>query len=82
MWFYLQNEYHRLRALASGNNQPNLNAQKIKNYPIVVPPLKIQNKIADHIQNLKNEIQTLKQQAEQNQELALSEFEAEIFNAS
>ncbi len=82
LWFYLQNEYDRLRALASGNNQPNLNSQKIKTYPIVIPPLTIQNKIATHIQTLKNEIQTLKQQAEQNQKLALSEFEAEIFNAS
>ncbi|WP_143108689.1 restriction endonuclease subunit S [Bathymodiolus thermophilus thioautotrophic gill symbiont] len=82
LWFYLQNEYDNLRALASGNNQPNLNSQKIKNYPIVVPPLEVQNKIASHIQNLKNEIQGLKQQAEQNQKEALSEFEAEIFNAA
>ncbi len=80
LWFYLQNEYDRLRALASGNNQPNLNAQKIKNYPIIMPPLEIQNKIATHIQSLKNDIKDLKQQAEQNQQLALSEFEAEIFN--
>ncbi len=79
LWFYLQNEYQRLRALASGNNQPNLNAQKIKNYPIILPPLKIQNKIANHIQNIKNDIQTLKQQAEQNQKNALIEFEREIF---
>lgn len=79
LWFYLQNEYDRLRALASGNNQPNLNAQKIKNYSIVLPPLEIQDKIASHIQNLKDEIQILKQQAEQNKKDALSEFEAEIF---
>ncbi len=82
LWFYLQNEYHRLRALASGNNQPNLNSQKIKNYPIVIPPLKIQNQIAEHIQNIKNEIQTLKRQAEQNPKDAMIEFEEEIFNAS
>ncbi|WP_369177699.1 restriction endonuclease subunit S [Candidatus Thiodubiliella endoseptemdiera] len=82
VWFYLQNEYHNLRALASGNNQPNLNSQKIKTYPIVIPPLEIQNKIANHIQAIKNEIQDLKQQAEYNKTLALKELEAEIFNAS
>ncbi len=60
----------------------NIAQPALKNLQVPLPPLKIQNKIATHIQTLKNEIQTLKQQSEQNQKLALSEFEAEIFNAS
>lgn len=39
LWYYLQGEYYRLRALAYGNNQPNLNASIINNYPIVIPPI-------------------------------------------
>ncbi len=66
----------------SGAVVQNLNIEIVKNIKIPLPPLKIQNQIAEHIQGIKNEIQTLKQQAEQNQKNALSEFEAEIFNAS
>jgi type I restriction enzyme S subunit len=57
----------------------NLNIQTVKITKIPLPPLKIQNKIAEHIQNIKNEMQVLKQQAEQNKKNALNEFEAEIF---
>ena len=34
LWFYLQMQYDDIRALASGNNQPNLNIEKIKNYEV------------------------------------------------
>jgi type I restriction enzyme S subunit len=51
----------------------------LENLQIPVPPLEIQNKITNRIQNIKNEIQVLKQQAEQNKKDALNEFEAEIF---
>lgn len=43
LWYYLQGEYYRLRALAYGNNQPNLNASIINNYPIVIPPIISEN---------------------------------------
>ncbi len=66
----------------SGAVVQNLNIEIVKNIKIPLPPLTIQNQIAEHIQGIKNKIKTLKQQAEQNQKLALSEFEAEIFNAS
>ncbi|CAC9562924.1 Type I restriction-modification system, specificity subunit S [uncultured Gammaproteobacteria bacterium] len=52
----------------------------LENLQIPLPPLEIQNKIAKRIQGLKDDIKNLKQQAEQNQQLALSEFEVEIFN--
>ncbi len=80
LWFYLQNEYNRIRELSSGNNQPNLNAQKIKDYPLVLPPINIQNEIADEIKSFKNEIKSLNQQSEQNKNLAIQDFEREIFN--
>lgn len=54
----------------------------LENLKIPLPPLEIQNKIANHIQSLKDEIKDLKQQSQDNKNLALREFETEIFNAS
>jgi len=79
LWLYFRNEYNRLRELASGNNQPNLNAQMIKDYRVVVPSLKIQNEIANIIEKMKAKIKTLQQQAEENRKLAIEGFEKEIF---
>jgi len=59
---------------------PIMNQEKIANILIELPPLRTQIKIANHIQIIKNEIKELNQQAEQNQQLALSEFEVEIFS--
>ena len=79
LWFYLMNEYHRLRELASGNNQPNLNADMIKNYTVVIPPFKIQETIVKEITKRKEKIQELKQEAIKNRKNAIKEFEEEIF---
>ena len=73
---------HQITNHMKGARMPRIGEDVFKNLQIPLPPLKIQNKIASHIKNIKNEIQTLKQQAEQNQKLALNEFEAEIFNES
>ncbi|MBR5169088.1 MAG: restriction endonuclease subunit S [Muribaculaceae bacterium] len=75
LWYYLQSRYHDLRSLASGNNQPNLNAGKIKNYDVVIPPLAIQNEIATHIEQQKSKAKELKQKAQAMREAAIKEFE-------
>lgn len=79
LWFYLMNEYERLRELASGNNQPNLNSQMIKDYKVVIPPLNIQNKIVESIKQMKSEIKIFQQQAYDSRKSALEEFEKAIF---
>ena len=79
LWYYLQGRYHDLRSLASGNNQPNLNAGKINNYDVVVPPMDIQNEIVAHIKEQKTIAKQLKQKAQIIRENALKEFENEIF---
>ena len=79
LWYYLQSRYHDLRSMASGNNQPNLNAGKINNYTVVLPPIDIQKKIVIHIQEQKAQIKRLKQQAETLRKDALVEFEKAIF---
>lgn len=70
---------HQITNHMKGARMPRIGESIFKNLQIPLPPLEIQNQIASHIQNIKNEIQSLKQQAEQNQKNALSEFEAEIF---
>ena len=82
LWVFLLNEYDRLRELASGNSQPNLNAQMIKNYPVIIPPVRIQKKIIDMVSGIKLQIKDLKNQAEQNQITAIKEFELEIFTTA
>lgn len=79
LWYYLMNEYHRLRELASGNNQPNLNAEMIKNYKVIIPPFEIQEKIVLEIKRIKDEVKILKEKAELNRQNAIKEFEKEIF---
>jgi len=64
---------------ASGAVVQNLNIEIVKNIKIPLPPLKVQQKVANHIQTIENKIQTLSQEAKRNQKSALSEFEAEIF---
>ena len=56
LWFYLQSEYFNLRALASGNNQPNLNAEMIASYPVPLPPLEIQRDLVARVEARRAEI--------------------------
>ena len=69
-----------MRELASGTNQPNLNAQMIKNYKIVVPPIETQKKIISHYQIENNKINEIKSRAELRVRKSLYEFESKIFN--
>lgn len=79
LWYYLQGRYDDLRSLASGNNQPNLNAGKINNYDVVVPPMDVQNEMVAHIKEQKTLAKQLRQKAKEMRENALKEFENEIF---
>ena len=81
LWIYLQSEYEGLRKLASGNNQPNLNAQMIASYVIPLPSLSIQKQIVSHVSALKSEIKRLKATAEALRRQAKDDFEAEVFDA-
>lgn len=38
--------YDKLRGMAKGGNQPNLNAGLIKSFPVLLPPLELQNRFA------------------------------------
>lgn len=79
LWAYLMNEYDRLRALASGNNQPNLNAEMIKNYPVIIPDLDMQQAIINDFFEKKGQQKQAKTQAKILREQAIEEFEKAVF---
>ena len=80
LWAYLMGEYHRLREMASGNNQPNLNAQMIKDYPVIIPPINIQSEIIETIKSIKSNIVKNKELLTNILLEAEQEFENAIFS--
>ncbi len=46
LWQYMMLSYDKLRDMAMGGNQPNLNAGIIKKFPVLLPPSELQNEIA------------------------------------
>lgn len=79
LWYFLQGRYDDLRSMASGNNQPNLNAGKINNYDVVVPPMDVQKEMVAYIKEQKALSKLLKQKATSMRKEALIEFENELF---
>ena len=49
MWKYFQLSYDKLRGLAQGAGQPNLNGNMIKNFKVLVPPIELQNTYVDFV---------------------------------
>ena len=46
LWRYMILSYDKLRDMAKGGNQPNLNIGIIKNFPVLKPPIELQNDFA------------------------------------
>ena len=80
LWAYLQGEYKRIRALAYGNNQPNLNAQMIKDYPVFLPSLEKQRELANKFFEIKTQIKDLRTNATTLREKAKTDFETKVFS--
>lgn len=79
---FLQSFYgiEQLKEKMTGGLYPAITLTELKTIKIPNPDIQIQNKIALHIKQLKDEIKSLKEQSMKNQSLALKEFEKEIFN--
>jgi restriction endonuclease S subunit len=76
LWYYLMSEYEDLRDLASGNNQPNLNAAMIANYPVPLPPLDVQRDIIRRVEAGRAEIARERESAQRQAREAEAEVEA------
>lgn len=49
LWQYMILSYDRLRNLAKGGNQPNLNIGVIKKFLVLMPPIELQNQFASFV---------------------------------
>lgn len=78
LWYFLMSQYDNMRALASGNNQPNLNADMISNLRIPVPPLAEQQQIMERVAAGRAEIAREREAAEHIAKLIHAEIEALI----
>ena len=80
LWLYLQSQTDKLKSMAYGGAQPNINAGIVANYEIPIPPLAIQNEIVEHISALRAEQKNLQQQASNLRTQAQQQFVQTIFN--
>ena len=78
VYYWLCNSYEVLKAMGEGS-QNNINGQKIKNFPIPIPPLEVQEEIvkildrfADYAAELQAELQARKEQYEYYRNLLLT----------
>ncbi len=78
LWYYLMSEYDSLRELASGNNQPNLNADMIANYSVPLPPLSVQRSIINQVEEARTQIAQQRKTSERKAHEAEAEVEALI----
>ena len=80
LWLYLQSQTDKLKSMAYGGAQPNINAGIVANYEVPIPPADIQNEIVNHITALRAEQKNLQQQASDLRQQAQLQFEQTIFN--
>ena len=79
MYYYLKFNKDLAIADSSKTTLPIVNQEKIKQIPIVVPPLALQEDIAEKMSEVDNNIDLLKGQNERLKSSSLSEFEQTIF---
>jgi restriction endonuclease S subunit len=56
VWYYIQSQAEALKALRHGTSQPNLNANDVANFEIIVPPISDQQRIVAQIEQYEAEI--------------------------
>lgn len=64
LWRYMILSYDKLRDMAKGGNQPNLNIGIIKNFPVLKPPIELQNDFAAFVERVDQQKQTVQQSLE------------------
>ena len=61
LWQFLMLCYDNLRNMAKGGNQPNLNSNIIKNYPVLYPPIELQQQFATFVEKTDKSKMAVKQ---------------------
>ncbi len=80
LWLYLQSQTDKLKAMAYGGAQPNINAGIVANYEIPLPPFDTQNEIVERITRLRKKQKDLQQKSLTLRQQATQQFEQIIFN--
>lgn len=57
---YLKMSYNELRSLGRGGNQENLNKGMIESFLIIIPPISLQEKFKDLVENILHQVNMLK----------------------
>ena len=76
--FFVQNQINIIKS-AQSTKQTELGIDNLKKIQLPLPPLSIQNRIATHIGNLKEQIKTLRNEAGRLRTSAKQEFEGAVF---
>ena len=78
---FLQSYYgiEQFKEKMTGGLYPAITLKELKTIKIPSPDIKIQNKIANTIKEMKNQIKFLNEESIKNKKLALDEFEKEVF---
>ena len=72
LWYYLQNQYEKLRNISQGSNQGGLNLKIINDYKILIPLIVEQQKIASILSNIDSLIQSQRNNKEKLEHLKKS----------
>ncbi len=64
LWQYMMMSYEKLRNLAKGGNQPNLNGAMIKDFPVLMPPIELQNQFSVFVEQTEKSKTTISRSLE------------------
>ena len=67
LWKYFELSYEKLRSLAQGAGQPNLNGNMIKDFPVLIPPINMQNDYVSFVEQVDKSKLAVQQSLEKTQ---------------
>ena len=67
LWKYFELSYEKLRLLAQGAGQPNLNGNMIKDFPVLIPPINMQNDYVSFVEQVDKSKLAVQQSLEKTQ---------------
>lgn len=77
LWYYMIMSYEKLRSLAKGGNQPNLNGAMIKSFLVLMPPKELQDlfvTFVEYTEKSKNRINNSLQKLEMLKKALMQEY--------
>jgi type I restriction enzyme S subunit len=78
LWYYLMVSYNEMRELASGNNQPNLSADLLGEFPIPIPPKTKQSELKTIFETAQKKVAQLEAQSVMTRSQMIKESEKMI----